>query len=473
VVYVLTKKIGLIGGVSTGVGFIIATSCFISLASGASKAGSWFILAMVACCLINMLVAMSIAELNALMPNLTGGLAQYTMVSVGPFIAIVVMVGGYLVSNIFAGPAEAAMFANVMHNLVGTGVPEAVYAISITAILIFINLMGVNVSTTVQIITAVFMVFSLLVFGIIGAFQLGVNPVVVQDASLVSNDILKDVLPLMSVAFWLFIGSEFVIPLGKEMHKPKRNVPLAMLLTLGIMCVIQVLMVVGFKFYTPWGELAVSASPHVLYGLNILGEFGRYWIIAVALFAAVSTLNSIINSVSEICCGMANINLLPAVFQKKNRRKAPYMVIIPLGIIMILVEASGQSTGSEISFLILTSSFFWMLSYIVSHINVLVLRKKMKNVPRTFKAPLVPFLPVVGILATAYMIWNISTDPQERLSIFILSGILFLIIALYAVFWIKFRLKLKLFRGVEPKTVMAMEDPLYHHVRKIKKEETT
>lgn len=60
----------------------------------------------------------------------------------------------------------------------------------------------------------------------------------------------------------------------------------------------------------------------------MLGKVGKYWIIAVALFAAVSTQNAIIGCVSEICCGMAKSNLLPAIFQKKNKKGAPYVAIL-------------------------------------------------------------------------------------------------------------------------------------------------
>ena len=72
----MQKKISLFSAISTGVGMIIATSCFIPLATGASTVGISFIFAIVGVCLVNMMAAASVAELNALMPNLTGGLAQ-------------------------------------------------------------------------------------------------------------------------------------------------------------------------------------------------------------------------------------------------------------------------------------------------------------------------------------------------------------------------------------------------------------
>mgnify|MGYP000538495484 FL=1 len=110
----MNKKLGLFSAVATGVGMLVATSCFISLASGTSMVGTPFIIAIVTACLLNMIVITSISELNAVMPNLTGGLAQYMLAGLGPVATIIAMLGGYIIANIFAAPAEGAMFANVM-----------------------------------------------------------------------------------------------------------------------------------------------------------------------------------------------------------------------------------------------------------------------------------------------------------------------------------------------------------------------
>lgn len=414
-----------------------------------------------------MFAALSIAELNAVMPNLTGGIAQYTLAGLDPLITIVTMVGGYLISNVFAAPAEGAMFAGVMKEFTGNSIPPEVFSVGLTIILIVINLMGVNMSTLVQSVVATFMVGSLFIFGVIGVFRLGITDGIVQPAAITTS--LKDIMPLCSVAFWLFIGSEFIVPLGKDMKNPKRNVPLSMCLSLIIMCIVQLLMAVGFKNYTPWSELASSDSPHVLLAVNMLGNVGRYWIIIVAIFAAVSTQNSIICSVSEICCGMAKIGLLPAIFQKKNKRGAPYFVILLMGFLTIIIEASGISTGEQVSFLTLTCSLFWMLSYIVSHINVMVLRKRMKNVPRSYKTPFFPLTQVIGIAITVYMMYNISTDPTQRLNIYKLCFALFIGLFIYAFFWVKFKMKLPLLKHIGVHQVMVMENPAYHEVQKIEK----
>lgn len=462
----MEKKVGIFGAVSTGVGMLIATSCFIPLASGASQVGLTFIIAIIIACTTNIFAALSIAELNAIMPNLTGGIAQYTLAGLGPLITIVTMVGGYLISNVFAAPAEGAMFANVKGELIGTSIPPAFFSVGITIVLIIINLKGINMSTLLQTIVATFMILSLFIISLIGAFKFGVNDVVEQEAVLSYN--LKDILPLTATAFWFFIGSEFIVPLGKDMKNPRKNVPLSMVISLVIMGIIQIIMVIGFKNYTLWSEIGTSASPHILYAVSVLGDFGRLWMIFIAIFAAVSTQNAIICSVSEICCGMAKMRLLPDIFQKKNKNGAPYFVILILGLLTIIIEASGISTGEQVSFLILSCSLFWMLSYIVSHINVIILRNKMKNVPRTFKTPLFPFTQIFGIVVTIYMMYNISTDPIQRSNIYILCFILFIGLFIYAFLWTKYKLKVPLLKSVGVHKVIVMESDAYHKLRKIK-----
>lgn len=56
------------------------------------------------------------------MPNLTGGMAQYTLACFGPFVSIVITVGGYLTCQTIMGSSEAAMFGNTL-NSVFTGFP--------------------------------------------------------------------------------------------------------------------------------------------------------------------------------------------------------------------------------------------------------------------------------------------------------------------------------------------------------------
>ena len=104
------KKLGLGSVVSISVGLVIATSCLVSLGQGAGTVGVVFIFSMIIACLLNMTTVASLSELNAIMPNTTGGLAQYTLACLGPFPTLISMVGGYLLCNILSSGVEASYF---------------------------------------------------------------------------------------------------------------------------------------------------------------------------------------------------------------------------------------------------------------------------------------------------------------------------------------------------------------------------
>ena len=64
------------------------------------------------------------------------------------------------------------------------------------------------------------------------------------------------------------------------------------------------------------------------------------------------------------------------------------------------------------------------------------------------------------------MILNISSDPREKYAIWILTGVVFLILGIYSFFWIKFKMKMPVFKSVPIEKVMAMENSMYYKIRK-------
>ena len=458
------KKLGLPSVISTAVGLIVATSCLMSLGQGAGALGIGFIVPMVLACAINMCTALSLAELNALMPNLTGGLAQYTLAGVGPFITIVTMVGGYIVCQSIAGSVECAMFGNAINSAFNTGLPSSFFCILLLVVLIAANLCGVDIFAKVQNIVAYGLIASLVAMGLIGMLGLGTGEQVEQEMNLAKTP--TDYFSMLGLAFFLFIGSEFVIPVAKSVKNPRRNVPLGMLLSLGIICLMQVLVVCGMGRYVAWEDLASSESPHILYGTALLGRAGTLWMILVSIFAVVSTVNSAINFLSCMCAGMAKLNMMPGVFLKQNSKGAYYVGILLIGAIMIAVNATGLSTSDSLSFMILVAIVFWMVSYVVANINVLIFRKRLPKAPRTFKVPFGAVIPVIGILGSLFMILNIDGDAAVRRQIFQIDGIIFVLLAVYAAVWCKYRLKRKLFEPIPLHEVMAMENPMYLEARK-------
>ena len=458
------RTLGLRSVVSISVGLVIATSCLVSLGQGAGSIGVVFIGAMVIACLLNMTTVASLSELNALMPNTTGGLAQYTLACLGPFPTLISMVGGYLICNIMSSGVEASIFSYAMASTIHLPIPSILYTLVMTIVVMIANLYGVDMFAKIQDLVAFLLVGSMLIMGIIGMFGLGTGAMVQQPYSMAAD--WKEVVSMVAVAFWLFIGAEYVIPVSRNVKNAKRNVPLGMMIGLALICLVQSIMVLGFHNYTPWGELEASAAPHLLYGENLLGSAGKIWMTFVAALAVVSTQNSTVNGLAGICQGMAKMNMMPRIFAKTNKHGVPFFGVIFVSVFIFVFAALSDGSSEAISFLILVGSVFWMISYIFAHLDVLILRHRLPKAPRSFKVPCGPLFPCVGIAGTVYMILNISTDPTERMMIWLVTGITFLVLSIYSFFWIRIKMKMPVFKSVPIQKVMAMENSMYYTIRK-------
>ena len=64
-----------------------------------------------------------------------------------------------------------------------------------------------------------------------------------------------------------------------------------------------------------------------------------------------------------------------------------------------------------------------------------------------------------------YMVVNISTDPAQRAAILTIDAVIFVILAIYAALWSKFKLRMPLFQPLSLEKVMAMEHPAYFQLR--------
>ena len=426
-----------------------------------------FIITMAIACAFNILTAFSICELNALMPNLTGGMAQYTLACFGPFVSIVITVGGYLTCQTIMGSSEAAMFGNTLSSVLPSiPISPSMYSILLIILLACLNWFGVDMFAKIQNIVAYALIGSLIFLGIAGTLKLGTGQVVEQEAVLSSKP--SDVFSLLGLAFFLFIGIEFIIPISSQVKNARRKVPLGMVISLLVILVMQIFVCIGFSHYTPWEELGSSTVPHILYGSLLFGKVGTVWMTMISLLAVISTLNTAMFSISQICSGMAKINLLPSVFLRKNRRGTPYVGLLLVAVVMVFINITGLSTSDQLTFLILTGCTFWIFSYIILHFDVLILRKRLPKAPRTFKLPFGSLIPVIGILGNAFMIYNIDSDWNVKKKIYTIFVIVLAILSAYAVIWIKCVMKRPMCKAYPIKEVMAMETDLYqihHHPR--------
>jgi len=449
------KKLGLPSALAAGIGLIVATSCLVSLSQGIGIGGRGFIIAMAIACGLNILVALSFAEMNSLMP-ISGGLGQYTMAAMGPFVAMIAVIGGYLFTNIFAASSEAAMIGIVISSTVLPNVNPLVITMIVLSGLFLVNYFGIRSYARIQIVVTSFMIGSLVLLAGIGFFKVGTGEVITQTTT-AFNPMGLEIVTLTALAFWLFVGAEFVTPLTKDIKNPEKNIPRGMILSLLILMVVQALMVYGISNYVPFNVLASSNQPHMKFAANMLGSLGTNWMMVISIGAVISTLNTVLASIPRMLMGLAYGGMLPKIFAKRNKHGVPFISLLLVFGSISTVLISGITTAEDLIKFILTGAVFWMVAYIIAHLNVLILRRKYPDKEPAFRIRLFGLPQIVGIIGMVYMIMNIIDDPVMKWEIYRTALTLFAGLIVYSAFWIKKVMKKGLFETITIEEVIANE----------------
>ncbi|WP_320046031.1 APC family permease [uncultured Ilyobacter sp.] len=449
------QKLGLSSAIAAGIGLIVATSCLVTLSQGVGFAGKGFIFALAIACGLNILVAFSFAELNALMP-ITGGLGQYTLAAMGPFISMIAVIGGYLICNIFAASSEAAMIGFVVTSSVLPNVSPLLITLITVAILFVINIFGIRSYAKTQVIVTAIMIGSMITLAVIGALKLGSGEIVAQTTQ-AFNPMGFEVVSMTALAFWLFIGVEFVLPLTKDIEKPEKNIPRGMILALLILMVVQSIMTFAISNYVPYEILQTSNQPHMEFARLMLGEFGTTWMTIISVGAVISTLNTVLASIPRMLLGLAEGGMLPKAFAKTNRHGVPYNSLFLMTGAIVTALLTGVTSADDLIKFILTGCLFWMIAYIITHLNVLILRKRYPDVKRSFCVKLFGLPQIIGIIGMVYMITHIIDEPVLRKEIYTTAGIFMAVLVAYCFIWVKFVMKKGLFKTISMEEVIAQD----------------
>ncbi|MQN01185.1 MAG: amino acid permease [Lachnospiraceae bacterium] len=199
--------------------------------------------------------------------------------------------------------------------------------------------------------------------------------------------------------------------------------------------------------------LIVATSCLVSLGTG-MGSIGRWFIIPLFLVVILSSfvglsfaeLNQLMPEVDGGTGQYLLAGMVPRVFARTNKNGAAFVGLVFLSVSVGILVVSGLGTASAVSFLILSGSCFWLFTYILVHISVLILRKKYPDRPRKFTMKGIP--QIIGIIGNVYMIAHISSGA-DRIRIYELCAVLFVVLVTYCAIWIKFVMKVKPFTPLD------------------------
>ena len=416
----------------------------VSLGNSFGLIGPAFIIAAFIAMVVSIIIALSYAELSSIMPG-PGMIGDYTLVSMGRFMSIVTLLGGYLVLAATVGPMETMTASMAIEYLI-PGIDTLFIAIAILVAFLIINVLGVEIFGSVQLGIVLMLMLSTAIMGILGLY----------DVFTVSTSVVTEFNPfgwstvMQSVALglWLFIGIEFVIPLGNEVKKPEKTIPKAMIF--GLITIFIVDMLFGFALtrHLDLTSLASADTPQIAGAVAIFGDVGGIFMAAITVLAAASSINANFAAVPRMFYGLARKGLLPKAFKYIHPKfRTPVFGIFFVFLLFTLPLFVLETSISVITTLLSAASVTWLFSYIVAQIDVLILRKRYPNIERPFKAPFSPILQIIGIVSCIYMIIAITPNWSAKLTIYGISGAMMFFICLYAFCWLKYK-KMPLFKPI-------------------------
>ncbi len=440
----LKRVMGLWGGIASAVGLVVASTTLVLQGQGFGIAGPGFLIAMVTAMLINLFAMFSFAELSGMIPR-AGSINHYTQAALGPFMAIVAVLASYFIVNIFAGSAEATVPGLIVHDVFIDWMPPRVFSVALVIILVFVNLRGIRWFATVQIVTAATMILSLAAVGIIGLLGLG-SGTPIEGAYDSLNPMGWSVFSLVALAFWLFVGAEFVTPLAEEIKRPRVYIPLSMFLGLLIILIAGGLYGLASIKYVSGEDLAGSLTPHVDAAQAMMGRNGQIWMALASIFATITTVNTLLAALPRMFYGMAKKGQLPSVLGKLNRFSVPSWATFMVMLMILTPLIIGVATRETFITYVLASAFTWMLGYIIVHIDLIVLRWKHPEIRGGFRTPLYPVPQILSLIGLVWMVFKISPDPAITWDIYTLAFVFLGLSIVYAALWVTFKEKKGLFQ---------------------------
>lgn len=363
-------------------------------------AGTYSLLAYVACAIVVSLIALSFAEVASRFSR-TGGPYVYARDAFGAVAGFEV---GWLLwlARVTAFGSLANLFvdyASIFAPAVGTGVARAAVLTSIGLALTALNIVGVRPSTVVTNAFTVGKLAALLFFVVAGV--LFVSRANYSTAAPPTYAHFSQAVLLLVFAFSGFEMA--VIPAG-EIVDPGRQLPFALLLGLGIVVLLYIL--IQFVAIGTLPTLATSQRPIADASAMFLGARAAGFVSLGALISIGGTLNSITLVTPRLLFAMAEDRYLPRVFGAVHPRfRTPYVAIFVSALAMIALTVSGSFAT-----LAAVSTIIRLLTYAATCGALLQLRRLPNVPPAAFTAA---FGRLAATAALVLSVWLLSNSARS------------------------------------------------------------
>jgi APA family basic amino acid/polyamine antiporter len=441
----LTRSLGPVAITAMGIGAIIGAGIFVLTGTAAAHyAGPGIMLSFVLGGIACAFVGLCYAELAALLP-VSGSTYSYTYATLGELAAWIigwdlvleyamgastVAVGwsGYIVSLLHnAGldfPAQLSAAPGVEVKLPdGSSVAGVVNipAALIVALLSAMLVMGTKESARLNTIMVAIKLAVVLAFILLGAGYVHAgnwSPFVPDNAGEFGHFGWSGVLRGASVVFFAFIGFDAVSTCAQEAKRPQRDMPIGILGSLAMSTILYIAVAAVLTGLVPYKELGVPDP--IAKGVDVIGLTWFSVLIKLgALVGLTTVILVLLYGQSRIFFTMSQDGLLPGLFARVHPRlKTPYMSQIMIGTIVAIVAAL-----TPIDILGEMVSIGTLFAFVLVCAAVIYLRRSDAEIPRPFRVPNVPWVPMLGILFCLALMAGLPLVTWLRLIVWLMIGL--------------------------------------------------
>jgi APA family basic amino acid/polyamine antiporter len=224
-----------------------------------------------------------------------------------------------------------------------------------------------------------------------------------------------------SIVFFAFIGFDIVATMAEETKNPQRDVPRGILATLGIVTVLYVAVSVVLSGMVPYTVLKTTPDGHA----NLATAFtanGVHWASSIISIGALAGLTTVVMVLllggCRVLFAMARDGLLPRQLAKTGSHGTPVR-ITTLVAALVAVTASAFPTD-KLEEMVNVGTLF---AFLLVSAGVIVLRRTRPDLPRGFRAPLVPLLPIASVGACIWLMVNLTVVTWVRFGVWMVIGI--------------------------------------------------
>ena len=221
-----------------------------------------------------------------------------------------------------------------------------------------------------------------------------------------------------ALVFFAFIGFDVVATASEETKNPHKNVPLGIGVGMLLIIVMYMLVAIVTTGMVSYKDLAAQDSPSLATAFELVGANWAAKVISFGIVLGLATVVMVLLlGLTRIVFAMSRDNLLPRGLSKTGKYGTPAVLQIVVGVVVALVAACFDIGVLSDMVNIGTLSAFTLVA-----ISVPIMRRKRPDLPRAFKMPGNPWVPILIALANFWLMLNLSVLTWIRFVVWLAIG---------------------------------------------------